>query len=91
MFNVAGVLLVLERTGSVVLAGITVAAATLPAAVSGPFPVITSAGLKSTTLVPATVPAARAAEPGWILAPSRSSLSSEMHPSCCTTSGNVIT
>jgi MFS family permease len=37
MFNVAGVLLVLEWTGSVVLAGITVAAATLPAAVSGPF------------------------------------------------------
>jgi MFS family permease len=37
MFNVAGVLLVLQRTGSVVLAGITVAAATLPGAVTGPF------------------------------------------------------
>jgi MFS family permease len=37
MFNVAGVLLVLQRTGSVVLAGITVAAATLPGAITGPF------------------------------------------------------
>jgi MFS family permease len=37
MFNVAGVLLVLQRTGSLVLAGVTVAAATLPSAVTGPF------------------------------------------------------
>jgi MFS family permease len=37
MFNVAGVLLVLQRTGSLVLAGITVAAATLPSALTGPF------------------------------------------------------
>jgi hypothetical protein len=37
MFNVAGVLLVLQRTGSLVLAGVVVAAATLPGAVSGPF------------------------------------------------------
>lgn len=37
MFNVAGVLLVLARTGSLVLAGITVAAATLPGALTGPF------------------------------------------------------
>jgi MFS family permease len=37
MFNVAGVLLVLQRTGSLVLAGLTVAAATLPGAVTGPF------------------------------------------------------
>jgi MFS-type transporter involved in bile tolerance (Atg22 family) len=37
MFNVAGVLLVLQRTGSLVLAGITVAAATLPGALTGPF------------------------------------------------------
>lgn len=36
MFNVAGVLLVLARTGSLVLAGVTVAAATLPGAVTGP-------------------------------------------------------
>ena len=37
MFNVAGVLLVLERTGSLPLAGAVVAAATLPGAVTGPF------------------------------------------------------
>lgn len=37
MFNVAGVLLVLQRTGSLVLAGATVAAATLPGALTGPF------------------------------------------------------
>jgi hypothetical protein len=37
MFNVAGVLLVLQRTGSLVLAGVTVAAATLPGALTGPF------------------------------------------------------
>jgi MFS family permease len=37
MFNVAGVLLVLDRTGSLTLAGVTIAAGTLPAAVSGPF------------------------------------------------------
>jgi MFS family permease len=37
MFSVAGVLLVLQRTGSIVLAGVTVAAATLPGALSGPF------------------------------------------------------
>jgi MFS family permease len=36
MFNVSGVLLVLERTGSVALAGITSAAAVLPGALSGP-------------------------------------------------------
>jgi MFS family permease len=37
MFNVAGVLLVLQRTGSLVLAGVTVAASTLPGAITGPF------------------------------------------------------
>ncbi len=37
MFNVAGLLLVLERTGNLTLAGVVVAAATLPAAVTGPF------------------------------------------------------
>lgn len=37
MFNVAGVLLVLERTHDLALAGIVVAAATLPAAFTGPF------------------------------------------------------
>ncbi len=37
MFNVAGVLLILERTGNLVLAGVTVAAATLPGAITGPF------------------------------------------------------
>jgi MFS family permease len=37
MFDVAGVLLVLQRTGSPVLAGLTVAAATLPGAITGPF------------------------------------------------------
>jgi hypothetical protein len=37
MFAVSGVLLVLERTGSAPLAGITSAAAVLPAALSGPF------------------------------------------------------
>jgi hypothetical protein len=37
MFNVAGVLLVLQRTGSLVLAGVTVAAAELPGAITGPF------------------------------------------------------
>jgi MFS family permease len=36
MFNIAGVLLVLDRTGSAVLAGVTVAAATLPGALAGP-------------------------------------------------------
>jgi hypothetical protein len=36
MFNVSGVLLVLERTGSVPLAGLTSAAAVLPGALSGP-------------------------------------------------------
>ena len=36
MFNVAGVLLVIERTHSVSLAGVTAAAAALPAAVTGP-------------------------------------------------------
>ncbi len=36
MFNVAGPLLVLERTGSLTLAGLVVAAATLPGAVTGP-------------------------------------------------------
>jgi predicted MFS family arabinose efflux permease len=37
MFNVSGVLLVLERTGSLTLAGLVVAAATLPGALTGPF------------------------------------------------------
>jgi MFS family permease len=37
MFNTAGVLLVLQRTGSAPLAGITAAAAVLPSAVTGPF------------------------------------------------------
>ncbi len=37
MFAVSGVLLVLERTGSAPLAGVTSAAAVLPAALSGPF------------------------------------------------------
>lgn len=37
MFSVAGVLLVLERTGSLTLAGLVVAAATLPGVVTGPF------------------------------------------------------
>jgi MFS family permease len=37
MFNTAGVLLVLARTGSAPLAGVTAAAATLPGALSGPF------------------------------------------------------
>jgi MFS family permease len=36
MFNTAGVLLVLARTGSTTLAGVTAAAATLPGALSGP-------------------------------------------------------
>src|SRR5436190_1551618 len=36
MFSVAGVLLILERTGSPSLAGVTIAAATLPGIVSGP-------------------------------------------------------
>ncbi len=36
MFNVSGVLLVLERTGSLALAGVTSAAAVLPGALSGP-------------------------------------------------------
>ncbi|MBA3807698.1 MAG: MFS transporter [Solirubrobacterales bacterium] len=36
MFNVAAPLLVLERTGSLTLAGLVVAAATLPGAVTGP-------------------------------------------------------
>ncbi|HXD54275.1 MAG TPA: MFS transporter [Solirubrobacteraceae bacterium] len=37
MFNVAGVLLILERTHDLALAGVVVAAATLPAAFTGPF------------------------------------------------------
>jgi MFS family permease len=37
MFNTSGVLLVLARTGSVSLAGVTAAAAILPGAISGPF------------------------------------------------------
>ncbi len=37
MFTVAGVLLVLERTHDLALSGLVVAAATLPAAVTGPF------------------------------------------------------
>lgn len=37
MFNVAAVLLVLDRTGSLSLAGLVVAAATLPGALTGPF------------------------------------------------------
>jgi predicted MFS family arabinose efflux permease len=37
MFNVAGVLLILERTHDLTLAGIVVAAAALPGAVTGPF------------------------------------------------------
>lgn len=37
MFGVAGVLLVLERTGNLTLAGLVVAAATLPGALTGPF------------------------------------------------------
>jgi MFS family permease len=37
MFNVAGVLLVLERTGDLTLAGLVVAAAMLPGALAGPF------------------------------------------------------
>ena len=37
MFTISGVLLVLSRTGSVTLAGITAAASVLPGAVSGPF------------------------------------------------------
>jgi hypothetical protein len=36
MFNTAGVLLILERTGSAPLAGITAAAAVVPAALTGP-------------------------------------------------------
>src|SRR5271165_3367634 len=36
MFSVAGVLLVLQRTGSLTLAGLVAAAATLPGAVTGP-------------------------------------------------------
>src|SRR5437016_3133458 len=36
MFGTAGVLLVLARTGSTTLAGVTAAAATLPGALSGP-------------------------------------------------------
>jgi MFS family permease len=36
MFSVSGVLLVLERTGSPTLAGVTAAAATLPGSLSGP-------------------------------------------------------
>jgi MFS family permease len=36
MFGVAGVLLILDRTGSPSLAGVTIAAATLPGIVSGP-------------------------------------------------------
>ena len=37
MFNTAGVLLILDRTGSAPLAGATAAAAVLPGAISGPF------------------------------------------------------
>jgi MFS family permease len=37
MFNVAGVLLVLQRTHDLALAGIVVAAATFPGAITGPF------------------------------------------------------
>jgi len=37
MFTIAGVLLILERTHDLALAGIVVAAASLPAAVTGPF------------------------------------------------------
>ena len=37
MFNVAGVLLILQRTHDLALAGIVVAAATLPGAITGPF------------------------------------------------------
>ncbi len=37
MFNVAGVLLILERTHDLALAGVVVAAATLPGAFTGPF------------------------------------------------------
>ncbi len=37
MFNVSGVLLVLERTHDLTLAGLVIAAASLPAAVTGPF------------------------------------------------------
>jgi MFS family permease len=37
MFTVSGVLLILERTHDLALAGIVVAAATLPAAITGPF------------------------------------------------------
>lgn len=37
MFNVSGVLLILERTHDLTLAGIVVAASSLPAAVTGPF------------------------------------------------------
>ncbi len=37
MFGVSGVLLVLERTGDLTLAGLVVAAATLPGALTGPF------------------------------------------------------
>src|ERR1700759_214718 len=36
MFNTAGVLLVLERTGSAPLAGVTAAAAVVPSALTGP-------------------------------------------------------
>jgi len=36
MFNTAGVLLILERTGSAPLAGLTAAAAVVPAAITGP-------------------------------------------------------
>jgi len=37
MFNVAGVLLILQRTHDLTLAGVVVAAATLPGAITGPF------------------------------------------------------
>ena len=37
MFNVAGVLLVLQRTHDLALAGVVVAAASLPGAITGPF------------------------------------------------------
>jgi len=37
MFNVSGVLLILERTHDLTLAGLVIAAASLPAAVTGPF------------------------------------------------------
>src|ERR1700756_1183715 len=37
MFSVAGVLLILQRTNDLALAGVVIAAATLPGAITGPF------------------------------------------------------